>query len=398
MRVELLNFRGMGTGSSPGLLSEWRVGAIVQAVAVRDFASQQLWLDIAGQRHPTRIASGDSDGPSHGETLQLRVLRNSPVLALETLSSSATTAAGSGTMADALRKYVPRQESAALLLANLAWLAQGKNGAQTLPQDVVLAAARLWRALPQAAALGDGESLAGALARSGAFLEAHLAAGTGGPGSDIKALLLSLVRSLRTHGARASAAGIGTGSHSPVPTSSGHLTPLPAAPASFALLDAQAQQLNELARHAEGALARLTTTQIANCAMDAATHILLLELPVRHDDRASVLRLRIEQEDSRHATDDSSQAWNVEAAMDLGAAGGLHAKITLTGGRSGSGRVGVHLRAESPAMVEALCARSGELESALRAAGLDIDKIVCLHGLPAGDSGAHAVRLLDVKA
>lgn len=413
MRVELLNFRGMGTGSSPSLLSEWRVGAIVQAVAVRDSTQQQLWLEIGAQRHPARIASGDLAGPRHGETLQLRVLRNSPVLALETLSSSASASSETDFMTDALRKYVPRQESPALLLANLAWLAQGKGGTQGLPRDVMAAAAGLWQALPDTAKLGDPAGLRDALVRSGVFLEAHLAAGANAAlRSDLKALLLSLGRSLQLQGARASAAGPGI-AHSPLPASGGPLTPLPAAPASLALLDAPASQLNELARHTEGALARLMTTQIANHASDTPQPI-LVELPVRHEERAYMLRLRIEpdgapalpaherpgetDERSGRPGDESpgeyaAQAWSVEAALDLGTAGGLHAKVTLDGQR-----IGVQLRAESPAIVEALSARAGELESALREAGLDIDRIMCLHGLPAGDPRARTVRLLDVKA
>src|SRR5262249_38782654 len=88
-----------------------------------------------------------------------------------------------------------------------------------------------------------------------------------------------------------------------------------------------------------------------------------------------------------------AETWTVEAAIDLGLVGGLHAKVTLAGHR-----IGVQLRAESPAIVDALAMRAGELESMLRSAGLDIDRIVCLHGMPAGDAGARAARLLDVRA
>ena len=90
MRIDLVDFRSTSPAgsTSPSLLSEWRVGALLQAVAVRDAASGQLWLDIGGQRHNARLASGNGAGPANGEVLNVRVLRNSPVLALETLSSS----------------------------------------------------------------------------------------------------------------------------------------------------------------------------------------------------------------------------------------------------------------------------------------------------------------------
>lgn len=399
MRVDLVNFRGAGPGASPSLLSEWRVGAILQAVAVRDAKNGQLWLDIAGQRHSARIASGEGGGPENGEQLQLRVLRNSPVLALETLSSSAALPkdADAGIVADALRKYVPRQESPALMLANLAWLAQGKNGASSLPKGVLQAAAQLWNAIPNSAALSDPQALQAALTRSGAFLEANLAethrgAPTDSFASDLKALMFALSRALHEHGAKPAAARTDTAVHSPIPTARGPLTTLSAAPATFALVDAPSQQLNELARQTDGALARLTTAQISNSAAETSVQSMLIELPVRHDARASVLRLRIERDQSRHY-DGSSEAWTVEAAIDLGVVGALHAKVTLTGRR-----IGVQLRAESPAVVDALSSRAGDLESMLRDAGLDIDRIVCLHGMPAGDAGARAARLLDVRA
>src|SRR5215475_4772752 len=177
MRVDLVNLIGSGTSTSPSLLAEWRVGAILEAVAVRDPRGGQLWLDIAGQRHPARVASGDVTGPKDGEKLQLRVLRNSPVLALETISTQPTeSSAQSEVIADALRKFVPRQQSPALLLANLAWIAQRKSGVETLPRAVVQAAAHLWQALPDAESLEDPVALEQAIARSGVFLESNLAA------------------------------------------------------------------------------------------------------------------------------------------------------------------------------------------------------------------------------
>ena len=79
--------------------------------------------------------------------------------------------------------------------------------------------------------------------------------------------------------------------------------------------------------------------------------------------------------------------------MDLGVAGALHARVTMNGRR-----IGVQLRAETPAIVDALSARAPQLAAVLRGAGLEVDRIVCLHGLPAGDAGARSARLLDVRA
>jgi hypothetical protein len=397
MRLDLVNFRGAGlTGPGASLLAEWRVGAVLEAIAVRDAKSGQLWLDIGGQRHPARISSGQAQGPQHGEKLQLRVLRNSPVLALETLSSANAATETDAVVADALRRYVPRQESPAPLLANLAWLAQGKGGADQLPKAIAQAAAQLWRAIPDAKALSDPEGLASALARSGVFLESHLApdasAAPGAVTRDLKALLLSLSQALRDAGARPDAARGDTMTPSATPLARGPLTPLPGAPATFALLDGADPQLNELSRQTDGALARITTTQIANSGSETASQSLLIELPVRHEDRTGVLRFRIEREAVRREPG-RGEAWTIETAMDLGVSGALHAKVALSGRR-----IAVHLRADSPALVETLSARTSELESMLRESGLEVERVVCLHGLPAGDAGPRALRLLDVRA
>lgn len=399
MRVDLVDFRSSSpAGTTPSLLSEWRVGALLQAVAVRDASSGQLWLDIGGQRHSARLASGNGAGPTNGEVLQVRVLRNSPVLALETLASATSVVADeqATVVADAMRRFAPRQESASLMLANLSWLLQGKNGANELPKAVMQAAAQLWQALPEADALGDPQALEQAITRSGAFLEANLADRSRADPklltNDLKALMLTLSHTLRDSGARASAAHADNAMNAPIPTARGPLTALTAAPATFSMIESTSQQLNELARQTDGAIARLTTTQITNSAPDPSVQSMLVELPVRHEDRAAMLRLRIEHDSSRKRSG-GEDSWSVEAAVDLGQVGALHAKVTLSGHR-----IGVQLRAESAAIVDALSARAAELEAMLRESGLEIDRIVCLHGMPAGDAGARAARLLDVRA
>jgi len=398
MRVDLVNLLGSGNSPSPSLLAEWRVGAILEAVAVRDARSGQLWLDIGGQRHPARVASGEVAGPQDGERLQVRVLRNSPVLALETVSTRPTESSAEGAViADALRKFVPRQQNPALLVANLAWIAQRKSGVETLPRSVVQAAAHLWHALPEAEALGDPKALEAAIAKSGVFLEANLAAHRGPPdprvASDLKTLMLTLQRALQASGAKPSSTHSDAAGHAPVPTSRGPLTTLPAAPATLAVLEEPTQQLNELSRQADGAIARLTTVQISNSAPDPAVQSMLIDLPVRHEDRAAMLRLKIERDGSSRRDASGAESWTVEAAVDLGAIGALHAKVTLIGKR-----IGVQLRAESPAVVAALAQRVDELETMLAESGLEVDRVVCLHGMPVGDAGVRPARLLDVRA
>ncbi len=396
MQLDLVNFRGLPpTASTPSpLLVQQRVGAVLEAIAVRDARNGQLWLDFGGHRHPARVASGESDGPQDGEKLLVRVLRNSPVLALETVEARrpAVQSAEAAVISDALRRAAPRQESQGPLLANVAYLQRNAEAAQSLPARVMAALTRLWEALPSTQSLAQPAAFERALQRSGAFLEQQLAAGDPQP-DDLKTLLLQLRTVLRDAGAQPQAAAHAHHAGAPIPLARGALSAVPAAPASLALVDAVEVQLNELARQTDGVLARMTTSQLASAPTDPLQpQPLLIELPVRIEDRASVLRLRIEQEEGqrREAAGDS---WSVEAALDLGVAGGLHARVSLTGRR-----IGVQFRAESPAIVHALAARTPELEAILREAGLETERIVCLHGLPKADHGAPTMRLLDVRA
>lgn len=402
MRLDLQSIRSTGTTElGRSLLSEWRVGAILQAIAVRNPGSGELWLNIGNQRFPARLASGDGRGPANGEVLTLRVLRNSPVLALETMDAPVNgSTAEDPVTSDALRRHVPRQASPAPLMSNLGWIARGNNGAESLPAPVAQAVNRLWQALPNAEMLTDPKGLQSAIARSGTFLEAALAGKTtdARPTSaavvtDLKALMLDLSRVLRDHGARPSSAmSDSSPATAPMPGARGPLASLPAAPATLAVLDTPNQQMNELARQTDGALSRLTTVQITNTGQDPTVQSMLVELPVRHEDRASMVRLRIDRDGARK-NGSSADSWTVEAAMDLGAIGALHARVTLHGHR-----IGVQLRAESAGVVETLSMRSGELESMLREAGLEVDRVVCLHGMPAGEAGTRLTRLLDVRA
>lgn len=405
MRLDLMNVRAIAPAElSRSLISELRVGAILQAVVTRtpNGSGSDLWLAMGNQRYAARLASGGTHSgavPADGEKLTVRVLRNSPVLALETLESESTAGADEAVTADALRRHVPRQTSPAPLLSNIAWLARGDAAGDALPEAVTQAAGRLWQALPDMDTLTDPKGLQNAIARSGTFLEAELARSndaraTGAAvATDLKALLLGLTKTLRDLGARPASTMNDTVAPAPMPGARGALTSMPAAPATLAVLDAPAQQLNELAKQAEGALSRLTTVQLTNTPQDnAAVQSMLIELPVRHEDRASMLRLRIDHDRSRRQ-EYTGDSWTVEAAMDLGAIGALHARVTLQGQR-----IGVQLRAESAGVVEALAARSGELESMLREAGLEVDRVVCLHGMPAGEAGSRLTRLLDIRA
>jgi hypothetical protein len=370
-------------------MSQWRVGAIVEAIAVRDASDGQLWLSIGSTRVPARIASGDAAGPSNGERLQLRVLRDHPVLALETLESAETDATA---VNDALRRFLPRQSTPAPLLANLAWLSTHTEDSQQLSRMVTDAAHKLWNALPDAADLSTPEGLANAVKRSGNFLESTLAQSDPSDtrqilGRDLKALILNLKQALiRSGGSTHSSEQPPPG---PLPALRGPLMPLDSSPASLAAIQGPARQLNELAAQADGALARINTVQLANSDAANAAAAWLVEVPVRRDGRGETLRFRFERNSQQESVE---QSWTVEAALNLGTHGSLHARVSLYGKR-----IGVQLRAEPAQLVAELSAQVPALSAMLSDAGLEVDRVVCLHGMPADDRDTRTTALLDIR-
>jgi Flagellar hook-length control protein FliK len=402
MRIDIAPTRAASVPStnSSGMLSEWRIGAVLEAVAVRDALTGQLWLNIGNTRYAARIASGDANGPANGEKLQVRVMRSSPVLAVETLDGAADANAADDVTTSALRVFMPRQTSPSLLLANLAWLAGDDANGANLPKSVTQAAQTLWQALPQAEDLADPRTLEKAITQSGTFLESKLATQSPAQGSaavtaDLKTLMLTLNQALRMQGARPSAANPVRREDSQMPSPHAPLTSLQTGPATLSLLDTVSQQMNELAQHTEGAIARLTTLQIAGTPQDPNSQAVVIELPIRQDGRASIARLRIERDrpGSTSGVAEADDVWTVEAALDLGASGALHARVSMA-----KQRVSVQLRADSPAIVESLLAHSNQLGDTLREIGLSVDRVVCLHGMPAGDAAPSGQRLVDLRA
>lgn len=392
MRIDLLSANDPRTTTAAPLRSMWRVGAILEAIAVRDVATGQLWLQLDGQRLPARLASGHSNGPLDGEQLRLRVLRDTPVLALESVEEG-----GERITETALRRYLPRQSSPTPLLANLGWLARHPDQVRSLPGAVQQALATLWQGLPTPADLQDPAQLAQALQRSGTFLEAQLAkqvmAQPATPQQalfhDFKAALLGLRERLRNFRVEP---GTGQQPSGPMPNLHAPLTAINTGPASLSVLEHLAAQLGELKQQTDGSLARINTNQLLNAeAAQQGLNCWLIELPIRNEERAELLRFKFERDPDQKGGGESS--WTVEVALDLGTQGALHAQVTLFGKR-----LNVQLRCESTTLLTALDRQLDALRDALRMQGLELDRVVCLHGQPIDHAGARLTRLLDLHA
>jgi len=395
MRIEVASSPSLGLlGRAPGLIPEWRVGSIVEAVAVSDAASGHLWLNIGQTRVPARLASGDPTGPANGEVLRLRVLRNSPVIAFETLEAETPTVPD--VASDSLRRVLPRQASPAGLLANAGWLAGRMAPGITLPARLMLALSALWEGLPTTGQLVSAEGLQTAIKQSGLFLEAQLARSLSTltlaqlPLRDLKALLLA-VRSLAAEQGmpRASTSTLPANAAAPLPMLHGALLPLTDAAPSLPSIAAPADQVHELRQQVEGAVARLTATQLINATAQGLAY--LIEIPVRQDNDARMVRFRFERQPDQPPG--QSPGWAVEAVLTLRHGEAVHARVALH-----AGRIAVLLRSDSAAVVERLKMSCNTLTGALLTTGLDVEQVVCLHGLPAADPGQSRSQLVDARA
>lgn len=398
MRIDLL----AANDSRPAALNSpqrslWRVGAILEAIAVRD-VNGELWLAIDNQRLPARLASGNLAGPMDGEQVKVRVLRDSPVLALETIDEPGAAQVTD----DALRRFMPKQTSPTPLLANLGWLARDGANRTQLPNNVLAVLQHVWDSLPEAHELTTGTALQQALQNSGEFLEAQLARSVNAPAAqaqtlhdDFKAQLLALKDQLQNVPLSRNVTAQPSGS---LPVLQGPLHAMPTGPASLAGLDTPDAQLNELKQQTDGTLARIHTTQLLNTeAAQQGAPVFLIEVPIRNNDRAELLRFRFERNKGQGDSSDGSMgeqnAWSVEVAMDLGNSGAMHAHVGLQGSR-----LNVRLRSDSPALVGELTRELDTLRASLEQQGLKVEQLVCLHGNPVDDVGVRLNHLLDYHA
>jgi hypothetical protein len=275
----------------------------------------------------------------------------------------------------ALRRELPRQSSPMPLLANLAWLNATPDGEHSaLPGPVRQSAAALWRALVALDGLAQPGELERAARASGLRLERLLA--TADPAvldaelaADWKALLLRLRAALGAAPRRSSAATYPR-ADAPLPGRPGALPALePAAPGLAGLADPEAMA-GELAAEVDAAIARVACNQLANLREPMLAPCAVLEIPLRKDPDATMLRLRITREGDGRAGQAAGPRWAVEFAVHLGAAGALQGRVQLTGNR-----VDVVVESDVAAMLEALQASEAQLRWHLESIGLEVERL-----------------------
>lgn len=305
--------------------------------------------------------------------------------------------AAEGELAAALRRELPRQGSPMPLLANLAWLNGTPEGEQAaLPAALRGPVAALWRALASVEGLSRPGELERAVRASGLGLERLLAsADPGGLESalagDWKALLLRLRAALETVPRRTAGSPVPR-ADAPLPGRPGALPALDTADAPLAGLADGAAMAGELAAEADAAIARVTSHQLASLREPGLPPYAVVEVPLRHEQGATLLRLRIAQDGPGATPAAEAPAWSVEFAVHLGAAGTLQGRVQLAGTR-----VGVTVECDEARLLEALQAAQAELRWQLESLGLQVDRLGWrMASPPAPDAGTR--RLVDERA
>jgi len=293
-------------------------------------------------------------------------------------------------IATATREAASRQGALAPLIADLAQAAKG----DALPPPVREAAARVLAQAPPLSASVAGPDLAKAMARSGLFMEARLAANPQASpvGQDLKAGLLILRQALSTWLAAAPAA---TASRpavtSPPPYRAGGVRTQPPALARLSVDTPPAQVAQELARETERALGRQELLQIASVPVeagpDAQVTRWMFEMPFVTPQGANVAQFEVSR-DGRGEGADAGPLWRAAFSLDVEPLGPIHAHVSLRGGQAG-----VSLWAERPEGLERLRRDQGMLTAALAATRLQAE--ITVHaGAPRRQAPA-AGRLVD---
>ncbi len=272
-------------------------------------------------------------------------------------------------------------------------------------------------------------TLKAAASQSGLLLEATLAA-TGAPApDDMKAALLTLRQTLAAAvealpaqaevdptvqaaaqlpvgGASTTRAAVAPAHAEPPPAPPYRDAPLRAQPPATARLPSDAPPatvVRALLQDVNGALARQVLYQLASlpgapgpaapAQADPGQPHWMFELPLATPQGATPTPFEISRDGGRSASggDDAEPTWRARFSLDLGAAGPVHARVSLAGGR-----VRVGLWAEQPATAEALDAERGALSADL--AGQQFEAAVTVlagqPASPAADPGRFVDRAL----
>ena len=358
----------------------WRVGTLLSARVMGQTDIGRLLLDIGGM-----TVEADAPGGQLPQQFQVRVLTQGAQPQLEIVPGNTDERVAM----QGLRERLPLQNGYAPLLGVLAALGR-RPVARMLPAPLRAALATLEAAINKPSDVGSPMGMKEAIAKSGAFLESHLAEPTHDTpaADDFKAALLALRRALADiptgrPGATLTRSPIDT----PPPLVQRPLVPQPRA-ADLQIPDDDVDALvGQLRTDTRAALSRV---EIAQLESHPQMGLWIVEIPLAGVRGYDVLQLRIEE--GKPVAGEAEGPWTVGFAIDPPSLGAVQGEIQLR-----VPRVSVRLWAQRPETVARLENEFVALRRLLEKSGLVLDHFGCMHGLPTPPSAYSAV-LLEARA
>jgi len=358
----------------------WRVGTLLSARIMGQTDIGKLLLDIGGM-----TVEADAPGGQLPQQFQVRVLTQGAQPQLEILPGNTDERVAM----QGLRERLPLQNGYAPLLGVLAALGR-RPVARMLPAPLRAALATLEAAISKPSDVSSPLGMKEAIAKSGAFLEAHLAEPKHETpaADDFKAALLALRRAL---------ADIPTGrpgtqlarpaSDTPPPLVQRALVAQPRAPELSLGDDDIEAVVGQLRTDTRAALSRV---EIAQLESHPQAGVWMIEVPLAAGRGYDVLQIRIEE--GQPLPGDTEGPWTVGFAIDPPSLGAVQGEIQLR-----VPRVSVRLWAQRPETVAHLENAFVVLRRLLEKSGLILDHFSCMHGLPT-PSSAYSAVLLEARA
>jgi hypothetical protein len=353
------------------------------------------------------VTPGATTGPGDGAQVALAVRGSQDASRLAEANAAGRTAPATPreALAEAVRSAAGRQESMSPLFADLSAVANGGTPAATraMPEAVMRAMAQVLGFRLPAEGAAAPQTLAQAIARSGTFLEAQLAAmppGSAAP-ADLKAALGQLRAALgdwsATLGGDPAEGGGKAATHERPPVRGALPHGQPPSQSSLGPDASPAEVARVLTERTEAALARMTLLQAASLAdareigrPDAPVQT-LAEVPLRIGAETAILQFQIVRERDAEAqaaaAGTARQDWTLRFSMEAEPLGAIHAAV-----RWRDGHVGIQLWAERDGIAAQLDAARAHLSEALEASAFTVDRLTIAAGRPADPREATAPR------
>ena len=280
------------------MLSNWRVGQVINALVVDRMPSGGMLLSAGGREFVTPM-----DLPVQpGNRLQLEVQKIAPQLVLKAFLPDATAGSGktqSALLSNPLVSADTRVANTATLLSTIAASPPLRAFISQSPALTALFASLTGQALPSS--LLSSGSLAQAVAQSGLLTEANLAAGRDARAKgSAKTQLTQIQRML------------------------GEMTTAGLQPESRGSLSSLSELTN-------AALANLGQQQLTSIPQDGGSQRWVFSLPLELSAGFTDLSMTVERDASGAQGSSEDQEWRVQLQLELPSAGPIKAVVTMKG-------------------------------------------------------------------